>query len=624
MNLSKFNKSSLLHRWMLFQRALRLIWGATGRWTLFWGGLLVLQGLLPALTVYLAKVLVDRLTAIVGTGSSAGAIDSMLGPLLLLAGAILLMQVLQGCIGWVRTAQAELLQDHIKACVHDQAARVDLEFYESPAYYDEMERANGQADKNSLALLENLGQIIQNSVTLVAIGVLIVPYGIWLPVVLLLSTLPALWVVIRHNVFHHNWWKETTEKRRRTQYYDWILTSRYYASEVRVFKLSRHFRELFNALRKTLRDAQLALIRKQGVSQAGAGILAFLVTGAVMLWMVFRALNGRATLGDLALFYQAFQKGQSLMRTLLGSMGKVYANTLFLEHLFKFLDIKSAMESPEIITALPLSPYAIRVENVDFRYPGSDQLALKSFSLDIPANSTVAILGPNGAGKSTLIKMLCRFYDPERGAIEINGVDIREVPQEDLLREITVLFQYWVNYAGTLAETVAMGDLQEEIDMARVKDACQASGVTSMLNQLPAGYNTMLDKRFSGGVDLSGGQWQRVALARAFYRKASILLLDEPTSYMDPWAESRWLNRFFELAKDRTTVVVTHRLSTAQRADLIYVMDEGKVVESGTHSELLLMEGLYAQSWEERMPNTEETVPNAECRVPNGLDKIQT
>lgn len=576
-----------------------LVWQSTRWWTLCWGGLLVLQGALPAFTVYLSKVLVDRLASVMGAGFTEEAINHLVGPVLLLGAAMLLTQVLQGVISWVRSAQAELLQDHIKARVHDQASKVDLEFYESPAYYDEMERANSQADKNSLALLESLGQIIQHAVTLFAIALIILPYGVWLPAALLISTLPALWVVLRHNLRHHGWWKKTTEDRRRLQYFDWILTSRYYAPEVRIFKLSGHFRRQYNQLRTVLRKAQLHLMRKQSVAQAGAGVVAFVVTGGVMLWMVLRAMRGQATLGDLALFYQAFQKGQGLLRTLLGNVGKVYSNMLFLEHLFNFLDIEPNMRAPAVDAAFPEKPYAINIENVDFRYPGSEQLALKRFSIDIPAQKTVAILGPNGAGKSTLLKMLCRFYDPEVGSIKINGTDIRDLPHDALLREITVLFQYWVNYAGTLAETVAMGDLDGQPDMVRVRQACKASGVTDMLKDLPAGYDTLLDKRFSGGVDLSGGQWQRVALARAFYRKASILLLDEPTSYMDPWAESKWLDRFFELARDRTTIVVTHRVTTAMRADLIYVMNDGQVVESGTHDELMLMDGLYAQTSEE-------------------------
>lgn len=595
-----------MKRWKLFTRAIHLIWEATGRWTLVWAGLLVLQGLLPALTVYLSKILVDQLALVMGASDTSAALWSMATPLAWLGGVLLLAQLLQGAISWVRAAQAELLQDHIKAKVHEQAARVDLEFYESPAYYDEMERANSQADKDSLALLESLGQIIQHSITLFAIAALIIPYGAWLPLALLVSTLPALWVVIRHNLLHHAWWKDTTEKRRRTQYYDWILTNRFYAYEVRIFKLSAHFRERFNALRTTLRKAQLALMKKQSIAQAGAGSSAFIVTGAVMGWMMVRAIQGRATLGDLALFYQAFQKGQSLMRTLLQGIGRVYTSMLFLEHLFNFLDIKPVMQVTEAKAALPAAPYTIDIEAVDFRYPGSDQLALENFNLHIPAGQTVAILGPNGAGKSTLIKMLCRFYDPEKGSIKINDVDIRDVSHQALLQEVTVLFQYWVNYAGTLAETIALGAIDGGMDEARVRVAAAASGVDSMLPDLPAGYDTLLDKRFSGGVDLSGGQWQRVALARAFYREAPILLLDEPTSAMDPWAETRWLDQFFELARERTTLVVTHRLSTAMRADKIYVMDRGNVIESGTHNELLRFGGMYAQSWFDKMRTSAE------------------
>ncbi len=600
------NKTTLLKRWKLFTRALHLIWKATGRWTLVWAGLLLLQGLLPALIVYLSKVLVDQLALVLGAADTATALWTMATPLAWLGGAMLLAQLLQGAVSWVRAAQAELLQDHIKARVHEQAARVDLEFYESPAYYDEMERANSQADKDSLALLESLGQIIQHSITLFAIAALIIPYGAWLPLALFVSTLPALWVVIRHNLLHHTWWKDTTEKRRRAQYYDWILTNRYYAYEVRIFRLSAHFRARFNKLRTTLRKAQLALMKKQSIAQAGAGSSAFIVTGAVMGWMMVRAIQGRATLGDLALFYQAFQKGQSLMRTLLQGIGRVYTSMLFLEHLFNFLDIKPVMQVADAKAALPAAPYTIDIKGVDFRYPGSDQLALENFNLHIPAGQTVAILGPNGAGKSTLIKMLCRFYDPEKGSIKLNGVDIRDVSHQALLEEVTVLFQYWVNYAGTLAETIALGDIDEGADDARVRLAAAASGVDSMISDLPAGYDTLLDKRFSGGVDLSGGQWQRVALARAFYREASILLLDEPTSAMDPWAETRWLDQFFELARERTTLVVTHRLSTAMRADKIYVMDNGNVVESGTHEELLLSGGLYAESWVDKLRTNAE------------------
>jgi ATP-binding cassette subfamily B protein len=585
----------------LIGRTLGLIVDAAGGWTAGWAVILVLQGLLPAAAVYLTKHLVDRLASAAGAGLDPW---SVAGPGLALAAVLAGSALLQGIARWVRTAQAEYVQDHIKSLVHEQAARVDMAFYESPAYYDEMERANGQADKHTLALLEGLGNLVQHGVTLVAIGLLILPYGAWVPLLLVASTGPALWVVFNHSRRHHAWWAETTEPRRRTQYFDWILTSRYHAPEVRLFGLSDHFRSRYQGERDELREGQLALIRAQSVAQVGAGLFSFAAAGGALAWMGWRTVQGAATLGDVALFFQAFQQGQGLARTLTGHVGQIYASTRFLEHLFTFLDLDASPPHAIRPAGAPTPPYAIELEDVTFAYPGSKRPALRGFRLSIPARQTVAIVGPNGAGKSTLIQLLCGFYTPQHGAVRINGVDLREWDPEVLRGQIAALFQYFVNYAGTLAETVALGDLCAPVDARRVRQAGEASGVAEMLGQLPAGYDTKLDKRFSGGVDLSGGQWQRVALARAFYRDAPILLLDEPTSYLDPWAEARWLDRFLQLARDRTTVIVTHRLTTAMRADRIHVMEDGRIVESGTHAELLLQGGLYAHSWEEQLGNT--------------------
>ena len=587
------------HGYLLW-RAFKLLWKGIGAWVGFWIALLVVQGLLPAINVYLIKVLVDQLTVSIGGGAGIEGMQPLVGPSLLIGGAFILQNVLQSVVRWVRVAQAEHIQDYIKALIHDQAARVDLEFYETPSFYDEMERANGQAEKHSISLLENLGGVVQNGVTLLAIGFLVVTYSIWLPLILIVSALPALWVVIRHNVRHHGWWKDVTEKRRRAQYVDWILTSRYPAPEVRVFKLSTHFASLYRTLRDQLRSKKLGLLKQQQVAQLLASMMALMVTGGVMVWMAFRALRGIATLGDLALLYQAFQQGQTLMRALLGNIGQLYTNVLFLEHLFNFLDFVPRVKNNPAQRTLPAPPYSFCIRNVDFRYPGSDQLALQDFSIEIPAQKTIAIVGPNGAGKSTLIKLLCRFYDPEVGTVSLNGVDLKDIPHEDVLEQITVLFQHWINYAGTVSDTIGLGDLSAPVDVERVRKASEAGGVHEFAGRLPAGYDTLLDKRFKGGVDLSGGQWQRIALSRAFYRQAPIVLLDEPTSYMDPWEEHKWLDRFFELVKERTAVIVTHRFTTARRADLIYVMVEGRIVQSGTHNELIEQEGLYASCWRDQ------------------------
>jgi ATP-binding cassette subfamily B protein len=239
----------------------------------------------------------------------------------------------------------------------------------------------------------------------------------------------------------------------------------------------------------------------------------------------------------------------------------------------------------------------IRFQNVVFRYPGSERLALQDFNLSVSAGQVVAIVGANGAGKSTLIKLLCRFYDPDAGRIEVDGVDLRELALADLRRLITVLFQLPVPYHATVGQNIALGDLTAEPSATQIEGAARGAGAHEVIERLPHGYDTLLGKWFADGTELSEGERQRVALARAFLRRSQIVILDEPTSFMDSWAEAEWLERFRNLVEGRTAILITHRFTTALRADMIHVMDAGRIVESGTHKQLLAQGGLYAHSW---------------------------
>jgi ATP-binding cassette subfamily B protein len=240
---------------------------------------------------------------------------------------------------------------------------------------------------------------------------------------------------------------------------------------------------------------------------------------------------------------------------------------------------------------------AIVFEDVTFRYPDSDRTALRNFSLRIPAGKIVAIVGPNGSGKSTLLKLLARFYDPEHGRITIDGTDLRDFALEDLRRLFSVLFQLPVTYDATAAGNIAVGGNGTSADLAAIRHAAVGAGAHDVISRLPRGYATPLGKSFAMGNDLSAGEWQRVAMARAFFRRSPVILLDEPTSFMDSWAEAEWFDRLRSLSAGRTAVVITHRFTIAMRADLIHVMDRGRLIESGTHSRLLSTDGLYAQSW---------------------------
>jgi ATP-binding cassette, subfamily B, bacterial len=591
-----------LPKWPFLVRALRLAWVAAPGWTLIWGGLLLVQGLLPVGTVYLTRWLVDSLVVAM---QANGAWEYMRPTLLLaalMAGIMLLTELLQVGADWVRTAHSQIVQDYISGLVHAKSANVDLAFYESPEYHDHLYRARDDAGYRSLALVESVGGLLQNGLTLVAMGVILLPYGIWLPLVLLISTLPALVVVLHFDRRQHQWWMETTVDRRWTQYYDWMLVDSDAAAEVRLFGLGAHFQSGYQGLRRRLRIQHLSLIRQQGLARLGAAAAAIIISGFALAWMVWRALQGLVTLGELAFFYQAFNRGQSLMRSLLGDMGKIYSNSLFLGNLFEFLDLPSKVKDP--INAVPapaVMQQAVSFRQVCFSYPGSERLALQHFDLTVPAGQIVAIVGANGAGKSTLVKLLCRFYDPLVGGIEIDGVDIRSFSIKDLRRMITVMFQSPVSYHATAAQSIALGDIESHPGAAEIEAAARSAGAHEVISRLPRGYDNPLGKWFADGAELSGGEWQRVALARAFLRQAQIVILDEPTSFMDSWAEADWFERLRTLVNGRTTIIITHRFTIAMRADIIHVMDAGQVVESGNHHELLERGGLYAQSWAMQM-----------------------
>lgn len=581
-------------------RTLALVYKASGNLTTLWGLLLILQGLLPIATVYLTRAIVNSLVAAVRSGGQWSTLRPVIVVALSMGAVVLATQLLHGLTTWVRTAQSEMVRDHLAGLIQRKSLEVDLAFYDSSDFYDNLHRARVEATYRPIELLEGLGSLLQGGITVSAILAILIPFGPLLPLALLLSTFPALYVVVKMAHRRHRWNQSITIDNRRSWYYDTLLTEGESAAEMRLFDLGGHFLQEFQRVRQRLRRERLSLARLESISELWAGAGALLILAGAMVWMVRRAIYGLVSLGDLALFYQAFNQGFGLSRTLLDNLGKLYENSLFLGNLFEFLDLKPQVVSVPGAQLLP-SPLCagIQFRSVGFHYPGSDRQVLCDFNLEVQLGQMVALVGPNGCGKSTLIKLLCRFYDPDSGLISLNGIPLCEISITDLRRSMSVFFQQPVRYSDTVAANIRFGDLRltDSEFLSGLKEGAEVSGLNEIVARLPNSYDTELGRDFLNGTELSVGEWHRLGLVRATIRQAQILILDEPTSAMDPWAELRWAERLREMARSRTTILITHRFTTAMFADVIHVLDGGRVVESGSHAQLLAKGSVYAEGW---------------------------
>lgn len=582
-------------------RTLQLIWRAAHYWMLAWGVLLLGQGLLPVLSVYLTRAQIDSLTTALQGGTSW---MNLRQPLLIFALAAVVQMIgmgLNSLSTWVRSVQSELVQDEISQLIHNQALVLDLAFYETPDYYDRLHRAKVDAQNRPVALLENIGYFTQSGLTFVAMAGVLLSFGWWLPLLLLIGVAPALWIVARQTQRANQWLQRTTTRRRRVNYYDLLMVDNQAVAELRLFNIGAHFQQAFQHLRRQLRDERFGLLRQQASGEFFSSAFSVLISTLATGWVVWQVVLGTLSLGTLVMFHQVFSQGQMVMQTLLGNVWEIYSNLHFLENLFSFLDLQPQL--PEPVTGLPIPKplqVGIQFQDITFHYPNSERIALDQFNLTIPAGQLVALVGENGAGKSTVLKLLCRFYDPTAGRITLDGIDLRDFTLADLRQQITVLFQQPVRYQESAETNIALGALANQPTPEAIRQAASAAAADRPIARLPQQYATVLGHWF-GGTELSGGEWQRLALARAFLRQAPVIILDEPTSALDTWAEADWMTRFRTLTQGRTAIIITHRFTTAMQADRIHVMAEGRIIETGSHTDLLAQNGHYATAWRQQM-----------------------
>lgn len=596
------------------RRALELVWSTSRILTIALGLLTVLAGVLPAAMAWVGALIIDGVVAATRLYSAAAsnpdtaiALWPIVEPVLLLVALeALIVAVLAGAQRGISLCQSLLraqLGQRVNVMILEKALTLELAQFEDSEFYDKLTRARREASSRPLSLVNRTFGLAQNIVSLASYGVLLVQFSPWAVLILVVAGLPSFIAETRFSDQAFSLFRWRSPDTRMQIYLETVIAREDNAPEVKLYGLGplllQRYKDIYTRL--YARDRDLS-IRRDGWGFV-LGLIGTTALYGAYAWIAVTAIMSRITLGQMTMYLMLFRQGQSAVAASLSAIGGMYEDNLYLSTLYEYLETPAARPTGKKggskaggKTAGPDPADGIRFEKVSFTYPGSNHPALVDIDLQIRPGESLALVGENGAGKTTLIKLLTRLYRPDSGRILLDGLDLEDWDEERLRQRIGVIFQDFARYQLQVGENIGAGDVRHFDDQARWEIAADKGMADDIISRLPEKYATQLGKWFKGGVELSGGQWQKIALSRAFMREqADILVLDEPTAAMDAAAEATIFEHFRKLTENRIAILISHRFSTVRMASQIVVIENGKIIERGSHAELMQLDGHYAR-----------------------------